>query len=181
MFEDRVLIWRLKQGSRKALHQIYEKYESDLLTLAANLLKDKSAAEDVVQDVFIGFVESIHKFVLTGRLKAYLLKCAANRCRDIIRKGRRRQTIAMEQAQTVVSNTDGPVQLAIASEQLRRVSSALTELPYEQREVVVLHLQGEMKFKVIAQLQKVSIKTVQSRYRYGLDKLRSMLNGEVLK
>ena len=52
MLDDRLLIWRLKRGSRDALGRIYEKYENDLLTLAANLLPD-AAAEDVVQDVFI--------------------------------------------------------------------------------------------------------------------------------
>ena len=57
----------------------------------------------------------------------------------------------------------------------------MAQLPYEQREAVVLHLQGAMKFKEIADLQKTSVKTVLSRYRYGLDKLRSILDDEVTK
>ncbi len=54
-------------------------------------------------------------------------------------------------------------------------------LPYEQREVLMLHLHSGMKFRQIAETQGVSTNTVQGRYRYGLDKLRSMLNGEVTK
>jgi DNA-directed RNA polymerase specialized sigma24 family protein len=57
----------------------------------------------------------------------------------------------------------------------------LIKVPFEQREVIVLHLYGEMKFREIATLQAVSLKTIQSRYRYGLDKLRSILNSEVEK
>ncbi len=57
----------------------------------------------------------------------------------------------------------------------------MAQLPYEQREAVVLHLQGAMKFKEIAEIQETSVKTALSRYRYGLDKLRSILTGEVEK
>jgi len=57
----------------------------------------------------------------------------------------------------------------------------MTELPYEQREAIALRIHGNLGFRQIADLQNVSTKTVQSRYRYGLDKLRSTLNGEVRK
>jgi DNA-directed RNA polymerase specialized sigma24 family protein len=57
----------------------------------------------------------------------------------------------------------------------------MSQLPYEQREAVVLHLKGGMKFKELAKLQGVSISTIHGRYRYGLYKLRSLLNSEELK
>ena len=181
MLEDRLLLWRFKSGSREAFRRIYEKYENDLLTLAANLLGDGSAAEDVLQDVFIRFVESVHTFELKGSLKAYLAKCVANRCRDCIRKRHRHEAIAVNKAEQMVSNTSEPVQLAILSEELKRVSKALREVPYEQREAVVLRLHGSLKFRQIARLQNVSAKTALSRYRYGLNKLRSILDSEAGK
>ena len=61
----------------------------------------------------------------------------------------------------------------------RRFGQAMAQLPYGQREVIILHLQGELTFKAIARADGVSINTIQSRYRYGLDKLRSLLNGVV--
>lgn len=63
-----------------------------------------------------------------------------------------------------------------AFEQFR---NAMTELPYEQREVITLRIQGDMKFSTIAAMQNTSVKTVISRYRYGISKLRTLLNGEV--
>ena len=181
MLEDKLLIWRFQGGSRDAFRRIYEKYESFLLTLAANLLGDGSAAEDVVQDVFVSFVQSVESFRLRGSLKSYLATCVANRARDCIRKRQRHRTVAVNEAEQTVSDANEPVQLVINSEELQRLKLAMTELPYEQREAVVLHLNGDLKFRQIAKLQNVSIKTVQSRYRYGLDKLRSNLNGEVKK
>ena len=53
------------------------------------------------------------------------------------------------------------------------------ELPHEQRETLMLKLKSNMKFREIAKIQGVSINTVQGRYRYGLQKLRAQLNGEV--
>ena len=88
---------------------------------------------------------------------------------------------AANKAENAASEGASAVHLAIRSEQLQKVSRALTDLPYEQREAIVLRLHGDMRFRQIAKLQKTSIKTVQSRYRYGLDKLRSILNGEVKK
>lgn len=179
MLEDRVLLWRFKGGSREAFCLIYEKYIDDLLTLAANLLDDPGGAEDVVQDVFAKFVESARKFRLTGSLKAYLATCVANRSRDYIRRNRRQQKVAANVADRTTPETIGPVQLVMHNEQLHRLSQAMTQLPYEQREAVVLRLHGDLRFRQIAQLQDVSVKTALTRYRYGLDKLRSIMNGEV--
>jgi RNA polymerase sigma factor (sigma-70 family) len=88
MLEDRYLVWRLKRGSAQALCGIYNRYESDLLTLATSLLGRAGYAEDVLQDVFVKFIESIDTFELTGSLKGYLAKCVANRARDYLRRNR---------------------------------------------------------------------------------------------
>ncbi|MBN2591804.1 MAG: hypothetical protein JXA96_18195, partial [Sedimentisphaerales bacterium] len=69
----------------------------------------------------------------------------------------------------------------IYNEEFQQISNAMAQLPYEQREAVVLRLQAAMKIKDIAELQGTSVKTTLSRYRYGIDKLRSILNGEVTK
>jgi RNA polymerase sigma-70 factor (ECF subfamily) len=66
-------------------------------------------------------------------------------------------------------------------EELRRLSQALGQLPYEQREVLLLHLHSGMRFKAIAKQQNVSINTAQGRYRYAMDKLRTLLNSEAEK
>jgi len=72
-----------------------------------------------------------------------------------------------------------PLGRVIRDEELRRLADALAILPYEQREVIVLHLKGDLTLREIGVVRGVSINTVQSRYRYGIDRLRSLLNGEV--
>jgi len=99
MLEDKLLLWRFKRGSRDAFRTIYEKYAGDMLTLAGNLLDDKVGAEDIVQDVFIKFVESVGTFRLTGSLKSYLATCVANRSRDCIRRRIRQRNAMAKQAE----------------------------------------------------------------------------------
>ena len=179
MVEDRLLVWRFKRGSADALRTIYQKYADELLSLACNLLDEKAAAEDVVQDVFVTFVASVSKFHLTGSLKGYLATCVANRCRDYRRRNKRRQATTAARAEGATPDAKSPIQLMICSEELKKLSGALSELPDEQRETIVLRLQGDLRFRQIGKMQNVSTKTAQSRYRYGLEKLRSTLNGEV--
>lgn len=179
MLEDRRLLWRLKRGDKDALRLIYEQYEGDLLTLAANLLHDPATAEDVVQDVFIGLVRSVPRLELRRTLRAYLATAVANRVKDHYRRKSRASPASLEDAGEVPAGGEGPVQMAIDDEQMRKLRSALEQLPYEQREVITLRVHADMKFREIAGHQKTSVKTALSRYRYGLDKLRSILNGEV--
>jgi RNA polymerase sigma factor (sigma-70 family) len=178
MIEDRLLIFKCKRGSRAAFRRIYEKYESDLRTLAANLLDDKAAAEDIVQDVFLSLLKVVDKLELRKSLAGYLKTSVANRARDYLRK-RQQQNIAVNDAEQVIPGNDGPVRLVIQNEELQKLGFAMSQIPYEQRETIVLHLHGQMKFKTIAMLQNVSIKTAHTRYRAGLDGLKSILNSEV--
>lgn len=78
MLTDRILVWRFNRGRAEALRQIHDRHKDALVTLAAALLADKAGAEDVVQDVFVGFVRSTGKFRLTASLKSFLAPCVAN-------------------------------------------------------------------------------------------------------
>jgi RNA polymerase sigma-70 factor (ECF subfamily) len=177
--EDRVLVWRLNRGDATALGRVYEKYRDDLLRLAVSVLGDTATAEDIVQDVFVRFAAAARAFRLTGSLKSYLATCIANAARNDLKAGRRRVTAGLDEQTAGASDAADPERWMTSSEQFALVSGAMRELPAEQREVVTLHLYGDMPFREIAEWQKASIKTIQSRYRYGLDKLRSLLNGEM--
>jgi len=179
MLEDRFLIWRLRRGSREALCTIYERYRDDLLRLAASLLNNRAWAEDLVHEVFVAFAEGAGDFHLSGSLKGYLATCVANKARNANRDGHRHRIANQDAVEPEATGLARPEQWIVVTEQFRRVSGALAELPPEQREVVTLHVYGRMTFREVAQAQGIPIKTVQSRYRYALDKLRTLLEPEV--
>jgi len=175
---DSLRMTRRKQGSRDTLRGIYEKNRDSLLILAIALSHDVNIAEDAVHDVFVAFAGNFEGFKLTGSLKAYIAKCVANRVRDLMRKKRSR-TLNPEQACPAPLDLSEPNQLIVCNEELKLLSSALATLPHEQREVIVLHIHGQMRFRIIAKSLGISVNTVKGRYRYGIRKLRSILNSEI--
>lgn len=177
MLEDKMLILRFKRGKPDAALRIYQKYKDNLLGLAFAFSHDLSTAEDIVHDVFIALARQKDKLKFSGSLKSYLAVCVANRARNVL-KERQRCALGLDETYALAYARPGPAQMAETSDRFFRLMEKLQQLPYDQREVLMLHLKGGMKFAEIAAIQEVSINTVQSRYRYGLEKLRSLLNGE---
>jgi RNA polymerase sigma-70 factor (ECF subfamily) len=180
MLEDKLLVLKCRWGSTDAMCRIYLKYKDYLLTLAKGLLSEQAEAEDVVHDVFVSFARVVGQFRLTGSLRSYLATCVSNLARDKARARVRRAGASIPVSPAVRSVRD-PQQRAIETEEVARLRQALSRIPHEQREVVMLHLKGGMKFREIAKLHGHSVSTIYGRYRYGLDKLRSLLNSEVEK
>ncbi|MCP4258140.1 MAG: sigma-70 family RNA polymerase sigma factor [Planctomycetes bacterium] len=180
MVEENILVWKFNRGNKDALRRIYEKFKDDLLGLAITLLRDRSLAEDVVHDVFVSFAGTTGSFHLSGTLKGYLSTCVANSARDKNRLKSQRNA-GPDVVETASFNSDGPMENIIGTEESGELQELLARLPYEQREVIVLHLHHEMRFREIAKALSISINTVQSRYRYGLEKLRSIVNSVVTK
>jgi RNA polymerase sigma-70 factor (ECF subfamily) len=178
MLEERYLIWRFKHGSAEAFERIYEKYKNDLLKLAVVLLGDVHAAEDIVHDVFVHVAQTRASLRVTGNLKALLATAVANRARNYRRDAYRYHTSMAKQVNADPGMASEPQQWAIVSEQLQALSEAMRQLPAEQREAVALRLGAGMSFPEIARIQNASVNTVQGRCRYGLQKLRSLLNSE---
>jgi len=179
--EDKLLIWKLNRGSEDALCRIYEKYRDDLVRIGAGLLNDVSTAEDVVQDVFLMFVHSAGKHEIRKNLKGYLTSCVVNKIRNLSRTKSVQEPLSLDDVGPAVSNSKAPDQCTVCDEEFQHLYKAMAQLPYEQKEAVILHIQGRVKFKEIAKLQGTSIKTTLSRYSYGLNKLRSILNSEIEK
>ena len=178
MLEEQRLVWRFNRGRTEALREIYERYKVSLVTLATALLADKAEAEDVVHDVFVGFLKSAGQFRLTGSLKGFLATCVANRARNRNKVSCRQVVEENASFEAIVPDRERPDWAAVLDDELQHVARAMAQLPYEQREAVLLHLRGGMTFCAIADMQGVSINTVQGRYRYGLQKLRTHLNQE---
>ena len=175
MLEDRLLLWKLRRGEGDALRRVYEKYRHDLLGLAVTLSNDKATAEDAVHDAFVSFVRFAPKLRLRTSLRSYLLTAVANRVRSLNRAGTRRTPGPPEDS----IEMPPPENVAMQNERAMLIEQAMRQLPCDQREAVILHLQVGMRFREIANSQDVSINTIQSRYRYGLEKLRSLLDGKV--
>jgi len=146
MIEDRLLMLKFRKGSVEALARIYEKYKNDLLKLAVILSNDAGAAEDIVQDVFSNFARLAPTIKHVKNLKGYLTVAVVNQVRNHIRDCKRKNTTTLDDSDEVVSKLQRPEQWVILSEQLKLLSRAMAGIPYEQREVITLYMQGHITF-----------------------------------
>lgn len=182
MLEDKRLIRRFNAGDAQALRRIYEKYRLDLFRVAGALLHDRAVVEDVVHDVFVAFACQAGRFELRGSLKGYLAICVANRARNVGRRERPRRVCRahhLSDVEPAIGVHGTPYMLASDAELHQRVQAALAGLDPEQRHAIVLHVLGSLRFREIARQTGESVNTVKSRYRYGIARLRSQLNGQV--
>jgi RNA polymerase sigma-70 factor (ECF subfamily) len=174
VLKDARLVHRLRHGDVDALHQIYHRYKDDLLTVAMAILGDPHAAEDCVHDVFVHFATTPADLRANRNLRGYLIRSVANRAKNRLKRERSQPESRMA-ASDCGNSCDNPAHQLMATEQSMQVFEALAKLPAEQREVISLHLHGQMRFREIAEALNLSINTVQSRYRYGIEKLRALL------
>lgn len=176
MLDDAILLWRSKRGDRGAFDLLYERHLDRLLTVAMHLLGNAGDAEDAVHEVFVSFIESLDTLTLRSNLRSFLAVCVANKSRDMLR--RRNRSLVSPRGEMSRADDPEPLERVVRDEQVERLADAMARLPYEQREVVTLHIHGGLTFRAMARALKISLGTVQSRYRYGLDNLRTALNGE---
>jgi len=172
--KDRRLVYRLLRADPEALREIYSRYKNDLFTVAMALLADPDSAEDCVHDVFVHFAAAPADMRAGRNLRGYLMRCVANRAKNLLRR-RQLPPCRETDEQDCADEQDCPESRLIVSEESIRIFQAMAKLPHEQREVIGLHIHGRMKFREIAKQLNVSINTVQSRYRYGIEKLRTFL------
>ncbi len=172
MSDERRLLRGLYQGDAAALRQIYLRYKDDLVTVATSLVGDFHVAEDCLQDVFVQLASEPRR--IRRNLKGYLLTAVVNRARDHLRRTQTRSKY-YGNLENAPGMADDPARDLAGRDDLTAAMQALDELSEQQREIVVLHLQGGMRFREIAATLNLSINTVQSRYRYGLERVRQLL------
>lgn len=163
----------LMRDDPAAVELLWDRYANDLLAFLKCVLCSIHDAEDVLQMVFVRIVRKRHKLAKARCLEAYVYKIARNEAPGWIRRRKRDRAVraADESWLVVPKSPDEP------GEKLR---AALARLPQEQREVIVMKIYRQKTFLEISGFLELPQSTVASRYRYGMEKLRIMLENITL-
>jgi RNA polymerase sigma-70 factor (ECF subfamily) len=154
------------RGDAAEIESLYRRYGSALLLFATAILREYGCAQDVVQQVFLKLMEDGNLRRAADK-KAYVFACIRNAALNQIKVLQRNTALEPEAAWFEPPDRDYAAEL-----NLRR---ALCTLPDDQRQVIVLHVWGELTFSQIASLLDISSNTAASRYRYALGKLRESM------
>jgi len=176
--DDRLLLDKAARGCKDSLRRIYERHKDHLLTLARSLTGDRGTAEDIVHDVFVAFARNLPQLRVRTSLWGYLSISVCNRVRDLARAEVRRRPDEGRPAPEP-RGPAAPDACAAENELAGRLRAALEQVPLDQREVLLLRTQAGLSFQEIARHQGIGVNTAQGRYRYGIEKLRSLLNSEL--
>lgn len=154
----------------QAITVLYSAHYRQLVRLAGLLMHDYSAAEEVVQDAFVGLHRNWSRLRDAERAAAYLRQSTVNGARSA---GRRRATVGRH-APTLRPVDDTPDPAAAVADR-SAVMAALAELPDRQREVLVLRYYGDLSEADIAHALGISRGTVKTHASRGLTALRPSL------
>ncbi|HET9409112.1 MAG TPA: sigma-70 family RNA polymerase sigma factor [Candidatus Sulfotelmatobacter sp.] len=148
------------------IEALYRQHEAALLLFASAISGDRARAQDVVHQVFLKAIENGRLGQATNK-KAYLFACTRNAALNDAKLRDRNMDLDVDSAWFSPPDRD-----YAAEQNLRR---ALCDLPDDQREVIVLHIWGDLTFSEIGDLLGISSNTAASRYRYALTRLRGSM------
>ena len=161
-----------EDGGMATFEELYERYATDVLRVCYFYLGDRQKAEDVCQDVFVRLITT-SPTLQEGREKAWLLKVALNRCRDLWRGAWLKRVVLGSPAFELVPAPDEIDSLAEKQE----IIQAINQLPATFKEVILLHYYQGYGISEIAEMMELPEGTISSRLSRGRKKLETILKG----
>jgi RNA polymerase sigma factor (sigma-70 family) len=161
-------------GDVAAFTELFERHKHDVVNFLHRHCGDHGRAEDFAQECFLRVYRGAADYRPGGKFKGWLLMIAINVCRSQV--GKTVEKVRHVQMAPELVATESRAGKGLEETEMRAaVQKALSDIPEEQREVIVLrHFRG-MKFTEIAAMLSCPVETVKSRMHYGMLKLLDLL------
>jgi RNA polymerase sigma-70 factor (ECF subfamily) len=177
---DDALLARFADGERAALDELFRRYRGVAYRIAYRLLGQEADALDAVQDGFVNALTHLDRFHGRSSFKTWLLRVVCNAALDVGRQRKRDERVpqAPRDASPDRFGPDDapPADAGLERADLRRaIDAALARLPAPQRQTFVLHVEGGLTYREVADALGISIGTVMSRLFYARQKLKDLL------
>lgn len=180
-----VLVARAARGDSAALDELFSRHRDHAYRVAYRLLGNSEDALDALQEGFIKALTHLHGFERRSSFKTWLLRVVSNAALDLGRQRRRRERLSLEASNRATAEAgqtpeySDPAREAEESDLRGAVAEALMMLPESQRRTFILHVDGGMSYREVADTMGISIGTVMSRLFYARQKLRGILASRV--
>jgi RNA polymerase sigma-70 factor (ECF subfamily) len=174
---DHALVAEVARGDAAALRTLYLRYERPTFNLILRLAGNRQMAEDMVQETFTRVWTMARTFRGDrGTFKGWLFTIALNLTRtELARKRHGLRHLAAEAIEDLASPADGPDVLVARSEVGGRVAAAVAGLAPHLREIVVMKVYQQLKFREIADITKTPEGTLKARFHRAVAELREVL------
>src|SRR5882672_11019675 len=166
---DEELMSQVRNGIGEMLGVLFELYHVPLFNFYLELTGDRTASEDLVQEVFFRILKYRHSYKPDTAFRAWMYQIARNARIDLLRKHRPETSLEPEMSPAVV-----PVDAAQQSQEAWLLHSALMQISEDKREVLVLSRFQDLKYEEIAQLLGCEVGTVKTRVHRAVQDLRQI-------
>lgn len=167
------LVRQLKKGNADAFDHIYQMTYRKIFFVVLPIVRDKSLAEDIMQDTYLKFLEKLYDYQNNNTL-AYILTIAKNLAKNEYNRRKREQKVEPEE----MTNFGFDDYIEIKEENRELINKGLSVLNAAERNIVLLHVLEGLKHKDIAMILDMPLGTVTWSYQQALKKMRQVLKGE---
>jgi len=184
---DEELVDAFQAGDLSAFDDLVRRWERKIQAAIYRVMGTEDEARDLCQEAFLKAYRALGSFKREARFSSWLYQIALNLCRDRMRRRKGRTMVSLETLETdapLLRSTEhgpSPLELVEASALSRAVADAVSELPDEQREVIVLKEYQDLTFLEIAEILDVPLSTVKTRLYRGLGQLRLRLERQGIR
>ncbi len=151
---------------------MFERYMNLLYRLCYSILLQKEDAEDAVQDVFLIYYRKQPVFEDEDHEKAWLIRVAVNRCRDMLRRRKIRSAVPLSEVEETLAAQG-------VEQEESDTLTAIYGLPEKYRVVMILHYLEEYPVKDVAKLCGITQSAVKMRLARGREQLKKSLGKEL--
>jgi RNA polymerase sigma-70 factor (ECF subfamily) len=177
--EEKSTVEKARQGGRDAFEELVRMYNQKVFHLAYSFVRDRAAADDLAQEVFIKAYQSLPKFRADAEFGTWLYRIAVNHVKDYLRKTARRKEVPLEEL------GEGPIAVADSVEEEARrgdeeekrkaVFRVLATLPPKYRLILTMRDVQGMSYEEVASALGIAPGTVDSRLHRGRKMLRKKM------
>jgi RNA polymerase sigma-70 factor (family 1) len=174
-YTDQELIYLLKDNSRPAFTQIYDRYQGLLYIYACKITKDESEAEDIVQEVLFYLWDKRNVISFEHSLSSYLYSAIRYKFFNLIDRKKVRTDYA-QSFQNFINRETTQADFSVREkEMVRLIEKEISLLPEKMREVFELSRKNHLSHKEIAEKLDITEKTVKNQVNNALKTLRVKL------
>lgn len=168
--EDK-LIQRIEQGDAGAVEELIKIFYPEILRYCIWHAPDRFLAEDAAQETFLKAIRYFDRYIHKGKFKAFLYQIAANTCTDMYRS-HRHTDVSLEESTIDIAYVEPDFENVQADMNLKQL---IMGLPDNTKEIVLLRFGQDLSLREIAQVLHIPLRTVQSRLRAALKRLKKDL------
>jgi len=177
--EDKALIEEARNGSHEAFEAIVKRYEKKVFHLAYGFVRDRAAADDLAQEIFVKVYFSLSKFHFKSEFGTWLYRIAVNHIKDHLRKVSRRKEVSLEEFENAPPVADDQVKEREREQdddlKKKAVFRVLETLPQKYQVILTLRDVKGFSYEEITRILKISPGTVDSRLHRARKMLRKKM------